>query len=446
MVPKSLIQRYLVGDISEDEVAELDRLLADDPDLRREFVLGAVTDAGLREIAMERAAEPVQRQSRASLEAWSRRVVWLSVAAAVVMVLAFGSSLFQQDSIATLVSSENAAWESSLPTTPGSKLEPGILVLKSGVATICFDSGAKVVLEAPAELELFTPMRTRLLAGAAMIDVPESAIGFVVETPDGYAIDYGTQFAVNVDRQQSQSRFEIIEGEISVHHPKTGDEVRLNGQGKSATVTDQALVVTDSRAMEAIGGTPRGIIRVGTNGRTASAVRHNRRKYIDPDVLLVKRTNKGEWDFRSFFSFDMSTVNLSEVDSARLRLNLVPSSRGFASRLPEINRFGIYGLVERAKADWTIDSLWEESPGPEDGVLLGTFEIPRSQQRGSFGIQNDELLKFLRANQGGPVTLILVRETTQIHGEGPGLAHTFASDSHPEAVGPMLEFTLKSKP
>ena len=142
----------------------------------------------------------------------------------------------------------------------------------------------------------------------------------------------------------------------------------------------------------------------------------------------------------------MSTVNLSEVDSARLRLNLVPSSRGFASRLPEINRFGIYGLVERAKADWTIDSLWEESPGPEDGVLLGTFEIPRSQQRGSFGIQNDELLKFLRANQGGPVTLILVRETTQIHGEGPGLAHTFASDSHPEAVGPMLEFTLKSKP
>ncbi|HRX79465.1 MAG TPA: FecR domain-containing protein, partial [Pirellulaceae bacterium] len=224
MVPKSLIQRYLVGDISEDEVAELDRLLADDPDLRREFVLGAVTDAGLREIAMERAAEPVQRQSRASLEAWSRRVVWLSVAAAVVMVLAFGSSLFQQDSIATLVSSENAAWESSLPTTPGSKLEPGILVLKSGVATICFDSGAKVVLEAPAELELFTPMRTRLLAGAAMIDVPESAIGFVVETPDGYAIDYGTQFAVNVDRQQSQSRFEIIEGEISVHHPKTGDE------------------------------------------------------------------------------------------------------------------------------------------------------------------------------------------------------------------------------
>ena len=83
MVPKSLIQRYLVGDISEDEVAELDRLLAVDPDLRREFVLGAVTDAGLREIAMERAAEPVQRQSRASLEAWSRRVVWLSVAAAV---------------------------------------------------------------------------------------------------------------------------------------------------------------------------------------------------------------------------------------------------------------------------------------------------------------------------------------------------------------------------
>lgn len=41
-----------------------------------------------------------------------------------------------------------------------------------------------------------------------------------------------------------------------------------------------------------------------------------------------------------------------------------------------------------------------------------------------------------------PVTLILVRETTQVEGVGPGLAHLFASDSHPESVGPMLEFSL----
>ena len=125
MDPASLIQRYLVGDVSEDEVKELDRLLADDPDLRYEFVLGAATDAGLREVALERAAEPAQAQPQAKPTRWYRGVVWLSVAAAVVVVLTFGPSLFRQDMIATLASSENAAWESSLPTTPGSRLAPG---------------------------------------------------------------------------------------------------------------------------------------------------------------------------------------------------------------------------------------------------------------------------------------------------------------------------------
>ena len=51
--------------------------------------------------------------------------------------------------VADLVSSEDAAWESSLPTTPGSTLTPGVLNLRSGVATIQFASGAQIVLEAP---------------------------------------------------------------------------------------------------------------------------------------------------------------------------------------------------------------------------------------------------------------------------------------------------------
>ena len=47
MDAKSLIHRYLLGDITEDEVNQLDRLLADDSQLRREFVLAAATDASL---------------------------------------------------------------------------------------------------------------------------------------------------------------------------------------------------------------------------------------------------------------------------------------------------------------------------------------------------------------------------------------------------------------
>lgn len=135
-------------------------------------------------------------------------------------------------------------------------------------------------------------------------------------------------------------------------------------------------------------------------------------------------------------------IDLQPVTSARLRLNLVPSTRGLASRLPKINRFGIYGVTNDAKVNWPNETLWDDSPSPEDGVLLGTFEIPRSQQRGSFGIQNVDLLDFLKSSRDGSATLVLIRETTQIEGEGPGLTHLFASDSHPESVGPMLEFSI----
>ncbi len=449
MSSRSLIDRYLLGNITAEESQELDRLLAKDPKLRREFVLAAATESGLREVAFERAAEPVKTRSPAA--ATTKKYLWaaalLSIAASVAVVLGFRWKFSGPTSIATLASAENAAWESSLPTMPGSELASGLLNLKSGVATVRFHSGAEVVLEAPAQLELLSPMRGKLLAGAATIDVPEPAIGFVIETPDGYAVDYGTQFAVRVDQQGKQSDFEIIEGEIAVHHPPSGEEVRLTSQGKTATISQQSLVVIDSDMQENRAEQPSNVIRIGTSGRSGSALRNNKRnKFIHPEVLSVKRTNSGNWDHRSFFAFDLPAVNLDQVASVRLRLNLIPSTRGLASRLPKINRFGVYGLTNPAKKDWKTDCLWEEAPGPEDGVLLGTFEIPRSRQRGSFGMENDELLDFLKANRDAPVTLILVRETTQMAGAGSGMTHMFASDSHPESVGPMLEFSLMEQP
>lgn len=438
----SQIHRYLLGKLSEEETAELDRQLAEDPELRNQFILAAATDAGLREVAIERAAEPaaVPQANEASSHHW--RTVTVAVLAAG-LLLAAGLIFFQATPVATLASSENAAWESELPTTPGSELTPGFLNLKSGVATIEFTSGAELVLEAPAELELVTPMKARLLSGAAVINVPDPATGFVVETPDGYAVDYGTRFAVRVNQQARQSRFELIEGEIAVHHPSTGEELRLKGDTKAATVSGESIVVADLEESEGSDPSKENVIRISTNGRTGSAMRRDekRHKFIKREFLSVKRTNSGKWDHRSFFSFNLSEADLGQVFAARLRLNLVPSTRGLASRLPKINRFGVYGLTNSEKANWQADCLWNESPGPDDGILLGAFEIPRSQQRGSFGIETEDLLKFLRNNQNETVTLILVRETTQIEGIGPGLTHLFASDSHPESVGPLLELT-----
>lgn len=451
MDSQTLIQRYLIGDLTESEVAELDRLLNADPGLRREFALAAAMDTGLREVAFERSIEPAELVNQIQPPTSRARFVLtaaVSVAAAIVVMVSLGpaflrAGLFKVAPVATLVSSENAAWESSLPTTPGSELGPGVMKLVSGIATVRFTSGAEVVVEAPANLVLISTMKAKLEYGAAVVTVPDAAIGFALETPNGYAVDYGTQFSVRVDQRERQSDFEVIDGEIAVHHPETGDEVRLTGQGRTARVSEDALVVADSEQQSDGIESAANVIRIGTNGRSTSILRNNKRKkFINPEVLSVKRTNSGKWDYRSFFAFDLSTVGLDNVGTARLRLNLVPSTRGLVSALPKVNRFGIYGLVDQAKADWEIECLWEDAPRPEDGILLGTFEIHRSDKRGSFGIQNEELLKFLKTHSDRSVTFILLRETTQINGLGPGMTHMFASDSHPEAVGPMLEFSI----
>lgn len=362
-----------------------------------------------------------------------------SIAVAFLMVITVFPRETKKNLIAELVSSEDAAWESSLPTSVGAELPPGVLQLKSGIATIRFLSGAKVTLEAPAILELVDPTRGRLMAGKATIDVPEPAIGFVMETPDSYAIDHGTQFSMNVDGAAKRSSFNVIEGKISVHVTSTGEKTMLTGQGKSATVTAGLLVTLDS-PLPGIDTEPTpNLLTIGTNGREGTAIRNDKRKYIKPKFLTVNRLFKQEWERRSFFAFDLSGVDFGAVQSVSLQLNLVPFPYGFFSSLPPMNRYAVYGLTNSEKADWENECLREDSPGPEDGERLGTFEIARSQQRGRYGIAKGLLLEFLSRHQQSEVTFLVVGESMPIR-KGDVPCHAFAGQTHPEANGPQLEF------
>ncbi|WP_413431493.1 FecR domain-containing protein [Crateriforma spongiae] len=463
MNPDQLLHQYLLGNLGAAGTAELNRLLANDPDLQRRYRLAVRIDTELRNRSLQIPDSTTQDSDEAVLSLVKTRSPYLRTmiaifATAVCLMIAVGLWQSPPDVVATLVSSENAAWESVLPTNPGSDLRPGTLHLKTGLATIRFGSGAELTVEAPTQIELISTMAAKLTTGAAMINVPESAIGFRLETPDGYAIDRGTKFAVRVDDDGHSTDFELIDGEIDVHHQSTGDSIRLNQAGSAASISTHRMSMipsaVESEPEDAVGGQSESdapaqrdqkVLRIGTEGRCGTAMprSHKRHKFIDPAVLSVKRSGTGKWDFRSFFEFDVTHIDVADVVHARVRLNLVPSTRGVVSRLPRINRFAIYGLTNSEKFGWDVEPTWEASPGPEDGVLLGKFEIERSQNRGTFGIESDELLRFLRSHADRPITLILVRETTQIEGIGVGMTHMFASDRHPESVGPVLELTVR---
>jgi hypothetical protein len=371
-----------------------------------------------------------------------RPLAFGAAAAAMVMFAVIMASLVSRpDVIATLISAEDAAWESSLPTAPGSDLTAGYLTLTAGIATIRFRSGAEVTIEAPAKLVLKTPMRGLLMSGAAVVDVPEPAIGFILETPDGFAVDHGTKFAVRVgdSNKQKHSNFEVLEGEITVHKPSTGDEVRLTRQ-QGASVSSEGIVFFEGLVQEKSPQKKPGIVRVYTKRRATSIIRNNDQNYLHPEYLMAKRTDRSEdFERRAIFSFDLSGIDFDAVASARIRLNQVPSGVGLAAHLPRMNRFVIHGIRGELDVDWEGEISWDDVPEPDDEKYVGSFVIPRSQQRGVFGIETEALYDFLKANAEKQVTFILSRKT--VERDGHGLVHSFASASNPEAAGPVLELS-----
>ena len=446
---QQLTTRYLEGVLNEEELERLGYELSGCQERVKQFndvrlLTGLIHEHG------QNAPNPEFRLKSAAAIAspgwiksrWTFLAMQAGLAASILLAIVFLPRFFAASPVATLTSGENASWESALPTTTGSDLSAGLLDLKTGMATIQFRSGVDVSIQGPARLELITPMRGRILSGRARIDVPQSAIGFIMETPNGYAVDHGTEFSVSVDPSKNSSSFKVLDGEISVYVASTGENTRLRGVGRAITVESNALVEGGSTEPEP--GPPHGpqTLIVGTGGREGTAIRNDRRDFINPKYLTVNRLLKKQWDRRSFFTFDLSNVDFDEVDSVLLRLNLVPFPYGLFSSLPELNRYAIYGITAPEKGDWDVECHWEDSPSPDDGVILGTFDVPRSQQQGSFAISNKRLLQFLKEHEGTEATFVIERQNLPLKTNDVP-CHAFAGVPHPEASEPKLEFTLK---
>ncbi len=115
--------------------------------------------------------------------------------------------------IARLTRSVNALWEEKTSPAPRAPLAAGQkLTLARGLVEIVFNTGATVVLEGPAELEVGTKgagvsdqgsedigdNACSLAIGKLFARVPPKAHGFTVHTPSMKIVDLGTEFGVEV--------------------------------------------------------------------------------------------------------------------------------------------------------------------------------------------------------------------------------------------------------
>ena len=437
---EELISRYLDQQLNKEEVSKLEESLRSNPILRKNFyqqvnVISALEEEFSVKLPDEKTITLNSNKSNHTLTA---------LAACLLVGLGFYiySYLQKPETLATLVSNENAAWESSLPTTTGSSLAKGIMKLKSGVATIRFSSGAEVTLEAPSEIELETAMKGKLLSGNAIVNVPESAHGFILATPSGYAVDHGTAFGVSVIENGQVSDFKVLEGEISLHSPKGETLFLLQDESASLNlsgISKKSVISAEEPPLNLEKGKKN--LRIQTNGKCGSIIRNNEIEYLDQDYLMVKLdTGSNPYERRAIFNFKQDQVDWGKIKSAKLRLNLVSCGLGHRVYLPKNNRFKVYALAGFTGVESWEDLKWEEAPTIGSATLVGKFEIPRSQERASIVIESKELIDFLKINNTSEYTFILTRETTET--KGSGMVHAFASDSHPEASGPTLELSF----
>jgi hypothetical protein len=123
--------------------------------------------------------------------------------------------------VATLASANGCIWERQGESwRAGSRLLPGEIRLREGLAKIHFDSGADLVIEGPVIVKLESSSSATLVQGKAVFRTDESTLPFDLRTPSSSIADYNTEYAVMVNREGEE--LHVFDGEIQ-RTPRRGD-------------------------------------------------------------------------------------------------------------------------------------------------------------------------------------------------------------------------------
>ncbi|HML75267.1 MAG TPA: FecR family protein [Anaerohalosphaeraceae bacterium] len=142
---------------------------------------------------------------------------FVSVAAALLILIMYVNLFPVSRSIATLAESAHAQWaDTECLIEIGTRLKQDEMrFLKQGVVKILFDSGAEVVLEGPSVIKLQDSDSMAIYSGRLYASVPRQATGFVVNTPSARIVDLGTEFGVDVDVADTV-RAEVYKGQVAM--------------------------------------------------------------------------------------------------------------------------------------------------------------------------------------------------------------------------------------
>ncbi len=457
--------------LSVDELGEFNALATSDPDLLDVLAESLLIDATLRHDT--RMVRDLQAHLPPTIATARSRPLITSILA-VAACLMLGLLLFHHfqklppgpTAIATLVKANGCKWASStLPTAQGSRVGAGTYELVEGLATIRFDSGAEVVLEAPSSLELIDTMNCRLISGTLVSDVPPSAIGFTVETLKARVVDFGTRFGVSTS-EDGKYMVQVLSGEVEVEdHTEAKLHKLTAGQNIDRGLFAQKRNPLTPAAEPSL-WQPDRIVNDGDGWQMISTAygrgkdsfietSGNPQSYGKQAIFRVKRSSiQPHLNRKAYLGFDISGFQGKGFEKAELILAIEPSDLGFATLVPD-SRFLVYGLTDESGDSWDESGMNSAGapandadrtdlhlPDPDKTILLGNFGIAQGVSRGNRTVGGQALVDFLNADTNGIVTLIICRETDET-AKG-GLVHAFATKENGSSTPPLLR--LKPNP
>ncbi len=272
-----LTARAVEGTLSEEEAARLLPLCREDESLRRALLRVLLVERLLpvilrdadgemtaREVTLDLAQKHGANASAAADDTaatavarirrwrWRRAVVRVGAAAAIILAvtLAVLARRPAAHPLATLTGAESLGWADGSPSITGSSFAAGSrLKAVTGLAEIHLRNGARLIAEAPFDLELAGQMELRLHQGRLVVHCPPSAHGLTVRTTHGSVVDRGTTFGVHAGG--SNSSVHVLDGKVDVHLDKNrtspllqGEAARLEESGIRKMAADAGMFLT----------------------------------------------------------------------------------------------------------------------------------------------------------------------------------------------------------
>ncbi len=272
-----LVRRCLDGEASQEEWAQFEALLREEPEFRRDYLRYLNVDSGLAELprAVASVAESVDRVPQPARNGVDRLALgdWWKVAAVLVVFVGGIWGAFYQgfdrnrtsaalgeervhlaelddNGVAVLTRVAGLQGTATDEWRTGATIPPGTMEWDAGLLQLEFYGGATLVAEGPAKIEVLDESRVICHLGRLRAHVPEPARGFKVLAPAFELVDLGTEFGLNVV-DGGAAEVHVFDGKVELYDAASnrsaesrfelnaGDALAVDRDGAAQTIPVQ---------------------------------------------------------------------------------------------------------------------------------------------------------------------------------------------------------------